>query len=325
MRNLPAALMRHHPIRDLAIAAALTITMVAMLFLLAGMTRFTEAPGEMLVMAFTHALPPTLPPPTTRPPAARRGPATSTPARMAIDPALLGDQAPSVSPSTERREWAYSRTRSTSALSAAELPRERRTASTSRRSIIPRTRTNPQPSGRVVLDAALPLQALRPPTPPPSIPRMALRPEALERPAADTAPVDIFGSGGLDPAAVLSWMAARPGDIPPALLRHMDYSPGALTSLDTLTYQGADHELYLMGRPATRELHIVMVRGGRSYYLIDRGARREGHKFRLGALRREGGVISGIVSEDMPLDSPSAQRMYSSLLSWWITVDDQHN
>ena len=306
------------------IAVALTLAMIVALFLLAGMARFTEDPGEMLVLAFDRALGVSAPPAAPAPVAAP-GPSASAPSRMAIDPVMLAARGPSATPRTERAERSALSSRALDTTDPA-LPSEPRPVATSRRSLIPRTRVSTRPSGRVILDAAAPLATAAASSPPKAaaVPALKAR-QAPERTVPDTAPVDLFEDDRLDPSAIFDWMRGRPGELPPAIKRHVDYTAEALTAVDTLThdaYPDDIHELYLMGRPATRELHIVLVRGSLSYYFIDRGGARRGHKFRAGMVRRDEGTITGIVSEDQPLDSPDAQFLFQVFLSWWDSLDD---
>ena len=140
------------------------------------------------------------------------------------------------------------------------------------------------------------------------------------RDVADPLPADLLEEGVVDPLAIIEWMRRWPGGLPPAIRRHIDWTVDALSSVDTLAHDNHTDELYLMARPLTRELHVVLVRGERSYYFIDRGGRQEGHKFRVGTVRREEGVIAGIVSEDRPLDSPDARFLFQVILTWWNGV-----
>lgn len=125
----------------------------------------------------------------------------------------------------------------------------------------------------------------------------------------------------LDPDELIQWMKLRPGELPPGIKRHIDWQRRDLASTATLKHEGETYELYLMARLPIREIHLVLVKGHQTYYLIDRSFQHEGRKFRIGTARRNqvGGEtsITGVISEERAAASPEAVRFYSVFLSWW--------
>ena len=315
--------MTHHSRRrprERTFAGALTLAMILLLFMVAGMARFTQNPGQMLELAFDRALVARAPAATPPPVVSRPGPRVAGPSRAAIDPVLLAARSP-VATTRDARTMLPSRTLSTARRDIQ--PQERQATLAARRSLLPRTRLPGRATRRVTLDAS------RAPDARPTVPAVRATTPRLEarraevRDVPDPLPADLLEEGVVDPLAIIEWVRRWPGGLPPAIRRHIDYTDDALSSVDTLVQDNQTDELYLMGRPLIRELHIVLVRGERSYYFIDRGGRQEGHKFRVGTVRREEGVIAGIVSEDRPLDSPEAQLLFQVILSWWNGVADE--
>ncbi|MFQ5571448.1 MAG: hypothetical protein ACE5G0_17355 [Rhodothermales bacterium] len=122
----------------------------------------------------------------------------------------------------------------------------------------------------------------------------------------------------LDPDELIQWMRLRPGELPPGVKRHIDWRETDLTSTATIEHEGETYELYLMARMPIREIHVVLVRGSQTYYLIDRSFQHEGRKFRTGTARRSEAAITGVVSEERAAGSPEAAGFYSVFLSWWL-------
>ncbi len=147
-------------------------------------------------------------------------------------------------------------------------------------------------------------------------------PRRRERPAAPPAlleeeHVPLEQEDALEPDELIRWMRLRPGALPPGIQRHVDWRPDNLTSSATIEHEGQIYELFLMARLSIREIHVVLVRGHETYYLIDRSFQREGRKFRAGTARRAGSVITGVVSQERAAASEEASRFYSVFLSWW--------
>ena len=116
---------------------------------------------------------------------------------------------------------------------------------------------------------------------------------------------------------IVQWMRIIPSDLPPGIQRHIEYQPGNLTSSATLEYDGVTWEIYLMARLPSEELHVVIVKGDQTYYVVDPSFKREGRRFRIGVARRSEGVITGIASEERAASSEDARLHYDVFLAWW--------
>ncbi len=116
---------------------------------------------------------------------------------------------------------------------------------------------------------------------------------------------------------IIEWMRHAPSDLPPGILRHVDFRAGNLTSKANFEHHGETWELYLMARVPVREIHVVLVGEHRTYYLIDRSFQREGRAFRVGRARRTSSVITGVFSEERAASERDAARFYDLFLSWW--------
>lgn len=125
------------------------------------------------------------------------------------------------------------------------------------------------------------------------------------------------GEEALDVDELIRWMRLRPGALPVGIRRHVDWRQDNLTATALIEREGETYELYLMARTPIREIHVVLVRGRRTYYLIDRSFQHEGRKFRTGTARREEATITGVVSEERAAGSPEAAHFYNVFLSWW--------
>ena len=123
--------------------------------------------------------------------------------------------------------------------------------------------------------------------------------------------------GAHDLGGLLRWMRLHPAELPPGIKRHIDYEEGQLSSTATVVGRERSVELYLMARPATKELHVVLVDGQTTYYLIDRSFQKDGRLFRHGRARRRDDLIIGVVSEDRAPSSPEATLFYDIFLRWW--------
>ena len=124
-------------------------------------------------------------------------------------------------------------------------------------------------------------------------------------------------STALQVDTIIEWMRLHASELPPGIRRHTGLRSGNLSATAALMDGGDAYEVYLLARVPVREIHIVLVRGEETYYLIDRSFQREGRSFRVGYARREGSVITGVVSEERAASSPEASRFYRVFLSWW--------
>jgi len=116
---------------------------------------------------------------------------------------------------------------------------------------------------------------------------------------------------------IVEWMTVMQSELPPGIKRHMDYHPGTVTSFASLEYGQESIELYLMARMPSEELHVVVVRGNTTYYVVDPSFKREGRRFRVGVAHRTDGVITAITSEERAASHQSALHHYDVFLAWW--------
>ena len=75
-----------------------------------------------------------------------------------------------------------------------------------------------------------------------------------------------------------------------------------------------------MYNESLRELHIVLVEGDRSVYLIDRGFQAQSRSLREGTVRRIEGEIMTVDSQRRAASDDRAQEFYNIFLSWWETA-----
>ena len=116
---------------------------------------------------------------------------------------------------------------------------------------------------------------------------------------------------------IIEWMRLTRSELPPGIQRHVDYQPGNLSATATIEQANEFWEIYLMARMPSEELHIVIVRGDASYYIVDPSFKREGRRFRLGVVRRSSGEITGITSEERAASSAEVSLHYEVFLAWW--------
>lgn len=143
-----------------------------------------------------------------------------------------------------------------------------------------------------------------------------------ERPADEGSEVAIaeFSSESFDGSEadrLALWMRQNPGDLPIGVRVHMNYEPTFLTSTTRFASDGRNWELYLMFNESLRELHLVLVEGDRSVYLIDRGFQEQSRSLREGTVRRTGREIVTVDSRSGIAGSERAQDFYNVFLSWW--------
>lgn len=116
---------------------------------------------------------------------------------------------------------------------------------------------------------------------------------------------------------IIQWIRLTESDLPPGIKRHVGYQSGNLSATALLEHEGASWEIYLMARMPSEELHVVIVRGSATYYVVDPSFKRDGRRFRLGVARRSGGQITGVTSEEHPASSSEATAHYDVFLAWW--------
>ena len=118
------------------------------------------------------------------------------------------------------------------------------------------------------------------------------------------------------------WMRANPADLPVGVRAHVNYQPSFLTSAVPFTSDGRRWQLFLMFNESLRELHIVLVEGDRSVYMIDRGFQEESRSLREGTVRRADGEIVAVDSRSVSASGDRARDFYNVFLSWWESVQD---
>lgn len=115
---------------------------------------------------------------------------------------------------------------------------------------------------------------------------------------------------------LIAWMKQHPGELPPGVRRHVRYQPQHLSSAVPIEIGGTEYDLYLMCKESLYEVHIVLVEGQDTRYLVDRSFQKQSRMFRVGTARRDEGTIVGVQSESRPLGERSEQ-FYQIFLSWW--------
>jgi sulfopropanediol 3-dehydrogenase len=113
------------------------------------------------------------------------------------------------------------------------------------------------------------------------------------------------------------WMRSNPDDLPVGVRVHVNYEATFLTSTATFRDEGRNWELFMMFNESLRELHLVLVEGARSVYLIDRGFQEESRSLREGTVRRTGGSIVAVDSRSGTPSGERARDFYNVFLSWW--------
>ena len=117
------------------------------------------------------------------------------------------------------------------------------------------------------------------------------------------------------------WMRANPAELPVGVRVHMNYEPSFLTAATVFHSDERSFELFLMYNESLREVHVVLVEGNRSVYLIDRGFQEQSRSLREGTVRRSGGSIVAVDSRSGAASSARSQEFYDVFLSWWTAVD----
>lgn len=127
---------------------------------------------------------------------------------------------------------------------------------------------------------------------------------------------------GSEADRLATWMRTHPSPLPVGVQVHMNFEPTFLTSATEFAADGRNWELYLMFNESLRELHLVLVEGDRSVYLIDRGFQEQSRSLREGIVRRAGGQIVSVDSRSGIAGSDRAQDFYNVFLSWWESAQE---
>ena len=114
-----------------------------------------------------------------------------------------------------------------------------------------------------------------------------------------------------------TWLRANPRELPVGVRVHLNHQPSFLTAAVPFVAGGRTLELYLMYNPSLRELHVVLVDGQRSAYLVDRGFQAQSRSLREGTVRRLNGEIVAVNSQAAAAGSDRAREFYNIFLSWW--------
>ena len=117
------------------------------------------------------------------------------------------------------------------------------------------------------------------------------------------------------------WMRENPSDLPIGVRVHMNYEPSFLTAATVFRSDDRSFELFLMYNESLREVHVVLVEGDQSVYLIDRGFQEQSRSLREGSVRRTAGSIVAVDSRSGVASGDRSQEFYNVFLSWWGAVD----
>lgn len=118
-----------------------------------------------------------------------------------------------------------------------------------------------------------------------------------------------------------AWMRSNPAELPVGVRVHMNYEPSFLTATSVFASEGRSWELYLMFNESLAEVHVVLIEGGESVYLIDRGFQEQSRSLREGSVRRAGGEIMAINSRSGAASGARSTEFYNVFLSWWAATD----
>ena len=133
-------------------------------------------------------------------------------------------------------------------------------------------------------------------------------------------PLDAFGRDydQLDVQGIVNWMLDNPADLPTGVRQFVRHRPSFLASTTSFMVEGQRFDLFLMCKESLYELHVVLVAGDRSIYLVDRSFQRLSSYISEGRVRREQqGEIAAIRSEQTSASTETSRDFYSVFLSWW--------
>ena len=118
-----------------------------------------------------------------------------------------------------------------------------------------------------------------------------------------------------------AWMRSNPAELPVGVRVHMNYEPSFLTATSVFASEGRSWELYLMFNESLAEVHVVLIEGNESVYLIDRGFQEQSRSLREGLVRRSGGQVVAIDSRSGAASGERSREFYDVFLSWWAATD----
>ena len=137
--------------------------------------------------------------------------------------------------------------------------------------------------------------------------------------------IDDFGDdyADIEIELLIEWMRENPAELPDGVKRHVGYESGNLTSIVPFEVEDEYFELYLMVREELMEVHVVIVHGTATRYLVDRSFTGDGRLFRMGTAQRdEEEIIASIRSQRHPLGEES-EEFYEIFLSWWEQAKEE--
>lgn len=143
---------------------------------------------------------------------------------------------------------------------------------------------------------------------------------AAANPTVNRLSLDAFGNDyeNLEVQELIDWMKRNPGELPGGVRQLVRYRPAFLSSVTSFTIDGKPYELYLMCKESLYEVHIVLVDGTESTYLVDRSFQKLSTYLREGQVRRtrDQGIVA-VSSQRNAASGSKSQEFYSLFLSWW--------
>lgn len=150
-----------------------------------------------------------------------------------------------------------------------------------------------------------------------SVETAAVRTDAGEAAEVVIREFEADGFGESETDLLATWMRANRAQLPVGVRAHLNFDPSFLTAVVPFVSDGRELELFLMFNESLRELHIVLVEGEESVYLIDRGFQEQSRSLREGTVRRANGEIVAVDSRSGAASSARAREFYNIFLSWW--------
>jgi hypothetical protein len=127
--------------------------------------------------------------------------------------------------------------------------------------------------------------------------------------------------------ALVEWMRRHPSPFPPAVKRLMTqegWDPNFLTSEVRFSVGDRFFRMFLMCKEELYEVHICLVEGVKSTYLIDRGFQERSNYLRIGEVNvQEDGSILAFGTQREASSDVRTKEFYQIFLSWWDTVKEE--
>lgn len=136
---------------------------------------------------------------------------------------------------------------------------------------------------------------------------------------AERLPLSAFGENydTFDIEGLIDWVRSHPDELPAGVRRLVRYRPTFLSSKSTFMVGQTQYELFLMCKEGVREVHIVLVDGQKSIYLVDRSFQKLNTYLSEGRVRRESEGEIIIRAQQIAAPIETAQEFYTLFLSWW--------